>query len=226
MMFARVMFEPTRGVIARRIGRIAFGGALVVGALRLVEAAVTQHLGHGDGAINAYEVIYQSWLSAIALWAVARVVAARVPWHRNPDFLLAHSVCMPMVGLALLLPLSLHLVWFTPWAAGDDLNRFNDWVQVSMVITGAAHLTLMLGVIWRGRALVAGTPAPTPGEIYAYTIVVSCVPFILLLAIPPLLVAVTGLPFLPLMHRMAKIVERERAELAHAPHVPPRAVVI
>ena len=223
MMFARMMFEPTRAVIARRIGRIAFGIALFVGALRLVEAALTHYFVHGSDMVDAAAVIVQSWLSAIALWAVARLVAARVPWRRNPDFLLAYSVCMPMVGLTLLLPLSLHLVYFTPW---DNPSRFNDWVQLSMVITGAAHVTLMLGVIWRGRALVANTDPPSPRAIYVYTIVVSCLPFVVLLAIPPLLVAVTGLPFIPLMHRMATIVQRERAELAHAPHVPPRAVVI
>jgi hypothetical protein len=115
------------------------------------------------------------------------------------------------------------MVFWSMFAVGAD---FNFWVCLSMIVTGIAHLTLVLAVIQRGRALVAGTPPATPREIYLSTVGMSCLPFVLLLAIPPVLVALTALPFVPLLHRMARVVERERAELADAPHVPPRAVVI
>jgi hypothetical protein len=49
-------------------------------------------------------------------------------------------------------------------------------------------------------------------------------PFVVLYAIPPALVALTALPFLPLLRAMERIVTRERDELAGAPHVLPRAV--
>ena len=48
---------------------------------------------------------------------------------------------------------------------------------------------------------------------------------IVLYAVPPALVALTALPFIPMMRAMERIVARERAQAAAAPHVLPRAVV-
>ena len=122
----------------------------------------------------------------------------------------------------MLLPITLHMLFLCAWW---DAEGFNDWVSMSVLGSGLAHLALVLLVIVRGRALVAGRPAVKPLTIYVATVAVSCVPFIIFI-FPPVIVAVTGLPFLWLLRAMERVVVRERAELAHAPRVPPRAVVI
>jgi hypothetical protein len=214
---APVSFTPTNEVIARRISRITFGGALIVGSVWLVRAATTDRFH-----VSAYEIITITWLAALALAIVSRIAAATIRWTRDPDFLFTHSVCVPMVGLALLLPITLHMLVVRAWWTTYD---FNQWVAVSVIVAGLPHLVLAIAVISRGRALVAGRPAVKPGTIYGITIAAACVPFIVLF-LPPMVVAVTGLPFLWLLRAMETLVARERAELARAPHVPPRAVVI
>jgi hypothetical protein len=78
----------------------------------------------------------------------------------------------------------------------------------------------------RSKQLVTGRPAWSPRKIYIATVVTSCVPFALLYAIPPVIVALTALPFVPLLRAMEWIVTRERRELADARHALPRAIVM
>jgi hypothetical protein len=196
--------EPMQIVVARRIARITFGGVLILGALVLVHTSL-------------------SWLAAYASAVISFATARTIPWLRDPDFLRTHSVCVPVVGLAVLVPLTIHMCLFL--ACGCAVRDFNDWVDFSLRITGPAHLALVACVIQRGRKLAAGKPALTPGTIYAITVGVSCVPFAIFLA-PPMIVALTGLPFFWILRRMEVVVERERAALTGVPHVPPRAVVI
>ena len=65
----------------------------------------------------------------------------------------------------------------------------------------------------------------TPRAICVATLITSCVPFVLLWAIPRLLVAVTALPFVPMLHAMQRLIDRERAEIRAAPDLP-RAVAV
>jgi Flp pilus assembly protein TadB len=60
----------------------------------------------------------------------------------------------------------------------------------------------------------------TPRQIYIITLLTSCVPFVLLWAIPPTLVAITALPFVPMLHAMRRRIDRERAEIAEARDMP------
>jgi hypothetical protein len=76
----------------------------------------------------------------------------------------------------------------------------------------------------RASQLAHGKRAWSPLTIYTVTLIVSCVPFIVLLAIPPLLVALTGLPFQPILRAMEPIAARERDELAGAAHELPFAI--
>jgi hypothetical protein len=57
------------------------------------------------------------------------------------------------------------------------------------------------------------------------TDMVSCVSHSALATIPPLVVALTALPFLSLLHAMQRLADRERAEIAAAPKLP-RAVAV
>ena len=93
------------------------------------------------------------------------------------------------------------------------------------VIPSIAPARSRAGAAVRAHELVAGGPARSPRSIYIATVTASCVPFILLFAIPPVLVAITGLPFIPLLHAMETVVARERQAIAAAMHPLPRATL-
>jgi hypothetical protein len=223
----------TSDVMARRIGRIVFGAMLFVGVAYLIVALYSGGFGrrwthHGSGGLHdfrqrfdAAEIIGLTWLTAILAGLVAWRVALRRTFVADPEALFARSLMIPAAGISLILPLTLHLPVVLVLA---DHASFDTWVAVSMCITGLAHLVLAATSAARGYQLVAGKRAWTPRGIYAATVVTSCLPFIILYAIPPILVAITALPFLPLLRAMERIVVRERAELADAPRLLPRAV--
>jgi hypothetical protein len=215
----------TSQVIARRIGRITFGGVLLVGIACLIAAAWSGELVHHSmrfgPRLDATAIIGLTWLVAAVAGVVAWRVALRVRLAGTADTLFAESLMVPAAGIALVLPITLHLP--VVLALGDR-EAFDIWVAVSMWITGLAHLVFAFMSALRGYQLVAGKPAWSPRKIYTATVVTSCVPFLVLYAIPPVLVAVTALPFVPLLRAMERIVNRERAELAGAPHLLPRAI--
>jgi hypothetical protein len=84
-----------------------------------------------------------------------------------------------------------------------------------------AHLALVIACICWARSLRIREAIEarlainrTWGTALAVTVATACVPGIVLLAIPPILVAITGLVFVPWMFRaMASVLVRERTML-------------
>jgi uncharacterized membrane protein YhdT len=114
------------------------------------------------------------------------------------------SVAATLVGWALLAPLTLHLLVAAALARSlaDGLHDFDRWIEASLVLTGVAHVTLALLGCRYAKKLRAWDherdDAPTAGwSALGWTILASCVPGIVALAIPPLLVALTGFVFVP-----------------------------
>ena len=219
--------RTTRQIIARRIGRITFGGVLLAGVVRLIVAACSHELGReaiytGHG-LDAARTIERTWLIATLAGVVAWRVAAHVRFAPNPERLFAESLMVPAAGIALLLPITLHMPVIL---VIRDSAAFDLWVVASMWITGLAHAVFAITSVLRGKQLIAGEATWSPRKIYIATVVTSCVPFAVLYAIPPAIVAITALPFVPLLRAMAWIVVRERRELAAAQHALPRAIAV
>lgn len=210
-------------IFARRVGRIAFGLVLLIGVASLTAAAWSGFLGPRSATrFDAARLVGLTWLVAILAGAVVRAIAARVRWRPPAGALLAESVMVPTAGIALLLPITLHLPVVVAIA---DAATFDSWVTASLWITSLAHIVFAGLCVLRARQLVAGRVALTPRAIYVATLLTSCVPFVLLWAIPPLLVAVTALPFVPMLHAMQRLVDRERAEIGAVPELP-RAIAV
>ena len=210
-------------IFARRAGRMAFGLVLLVGVASLAAAAWSGFLGpHRAARFGAARLVGLTWLVAILAGAVVRAIAARVRWRPAAEALFAESVMVPTAGIALLLPITLQLPVVVAVA---DTASFDFWVTASLWITGLAHIVFAGLSVLRARQLIAGRVAITPRAIYVATLITSCVPFVLLWAIPHLLVAVTALPFVPMLHAMQRLVDRERAEIRAAPDLP-RAVAV
>jgi hypothetical protein len=201
-------------VMAARVGRIVFGVVLLLTLQAIaVLYIVAGPLDH-RGGVHVWHLLVGGWVVGFGARLLARIVAFRVlarGTRRAGDRLLWASLVVPMVGLSFLMPLSLHM----PFALlGGDGRTFDAWVAASALITGHAHVALAILCTRRATALVDGLPARSPVSIAFLTVAVSAFPSILLYGIPPILVAITGIPMLPVIEHMETIVRQERARLA------------
>jgi hypothetical protein len=142
------------------------------------------------------------------------------------------SLTLPLAALSLLMPLTLHYVFASvaarvvvPDGGGQSAAAFATWIRISCVVVGHAHLALMLLAIGFGRRLARSSREQFAamrihsewGSALGITVAVATVPGILLLAVPPLLSALTGILFVPLMFIAARrwaLDERAVSELA------------
>jgi hypothetical protein len=130
-----------------------------------------------------------------------------------------------MAAVSLLAPLSIHgLLWFPfahPETLASGMDDFGTWVALSVIIVGHAHLALLVcAVRWAYRLRSVETfqlgigRARGWGTALLVSAGIACLPGIVLLAIPPILVLVTGLAFVPLMYHVAtRTIARERTVL-------------
>jgi hypothetical protein len=243
---------PVARIYERRLGRAAAGAVGVAGAAALAASSLTVFVidEPKDGALT--QILFGSWLVAGAAYLAGRLIAkhrirsalqrmarpsgdlradverlreaepARA-LRRLTDGLERSSVALPLMMVALLMPLTLQAIVSKPlfsWK-GDD---FDGWILMSLAIVGHCHLVLAyLG--WRfARTMRSWSTQVLVGKrhregwvAWGITTAVSFVPGIILLAIPPILVAVTGL-FVPIVfYAMTVRVAAERGTLeAHA----------
>lgn len=126
------------------------------------------------------------------------------------------SLNVPLVAASLLGPLALHF----PIAAafGVPAAAFGEWIGMSTLIVGLAHLTLAgLSLRYVHRLLDAQDHDARLsfhrewGFALGMVVVAGCLPGLILLAVPPALVALTGLPLVPAMFFWAEAAARDEA---------------
>jgi hypothetical protein len=130
------------------------------------------------------------------------------------------SLALPVVALTLLTPLFVHFVVGATFM-GIDAHHFSGWVLISLLLVGHAHLTLLILAVMhvlRVRSeLDRGAPVSGAGRGFSallWTVAASSIPGAVLLCIPPILVALTGLLFVPWMFQwVGRRAETERALL-------------
>jgi hypothetical protein len=147
------------------------------------------------------------------------------------------SAALPLAAISLLSPLTLHFAFcalfgFAP-SVTSMAERFSDWIGVSVVIVGHAHVALMAMAIAFGRRLMKQPYGElTAMNIHAewskalgIAVIVAATPGIVFLFVPPLLSAITGLVFVPVMFMAARALvldERSLIEMARvASSAPP-----
>lgn len=134
------------------------------------------------------------------------------------------STTLPMAAASLLMPLTLHYAFISMF--GDEsATSFATWIRLSLVIVGHAHLTLMALAIGFGRRMKNASVDEIArmsinqewAKVWAITVGVSALPGILLLLVPPILAAITGLAFIPFMFVLVRrrlLTERSTIALA------------
>ncbi len=236
-----------RSIRAARIARALAGGVGITGAIMTAICACIDDgggavtyalLGSGAAALTAYALA--RFLLAFGRaheWTLPRLTGeldadlARIessnpflPIARGLQALEVWSTTLPLAALSLLMPLTLH---YAALALLDSTSAesFAGWIRISLVIVGHAHLALAALAVAFGRRLTKLTGEGIGSlsihrawaRAWGITIVVSAVPGLLLLAVPPILTAITGLAFIPFMFvfmRRRVMDERSAKELA------------
>ena len=206
------MFGRRDDYTAPQAARVAFGAVLLVGAVVMV-AKAQLHMTSDDA--QTPDIIATTWLLAIAAGAVAYAIASYLPPAGRRDRLLQWSLVVPAAGLALVLPLSLHLLWCV--VLDRSLVGFDEWVGLSMLFAGFAHAMFVLLACLRASQLARGVPAVSVSTIYFACVAAGSLPFPV---VPSIIIALTGLPILPLLLLMKPLAARER----EAPAPLPRAI--
>ncbi|NVB80138.1 MAG: hypothetical protein HOV81_17220 [Kofleriaceae bacterium] len=128
------------------------------------------------------------------------------------------ALVLPAIGIALIAPLTVHAIvvllvnldHVATWSLlRHALEQFDGWAVASLALTGPAHVTFAALVGVRANRLAKGAIPVTVKTIYLATVIAACVPGILVV-VPPFVVALTGLPMLPLLYWMEGVAERDR----------------
>lgn len=132
------------------------------------------------------------------------------------------SIVWPLVGLALMAPLASHYVVAAAAAGcglpGVDHRSFDQWIVLSVVIVGHCHLVVAARAFRFGRAsTTSGVPPPDAARAgsrtWTWAIATSLVPGLFFVAVPVVLVALTGV-FIPIAFSVAAArLESERLAL-------------
>jgi hypothetical protein len=198
-----------KDVFARRAGRIAFGMVLLAGAVMLVMQA-----GNHPAipkTVHAWHVIVATWTVAILVGRVVTAIASRTRRPHASNDLRVAGLAVPAVGMALLMPLTIQLP-FTIFIS-PNLADFDGWTEMSLAFTGHVHVVFALFVLARAVALTDGKTFSIT-LIYVVTCCVALVPYVF----PAVFVALTGLPIIPMLRHMERIVARESDETCAIPY--------
>jgi hypothetical protein len=190
---------------------LAFGVVMIVGALLLIDTS----LGDGHPRFGSWyppppgQHHWHAWQLICGTWIVATMTALvglLIP-DRDDRFRVA-SYVVPSIGVALLLPLTIHM----PIALGmSGVEAFDEWCLYSVIFAGAAHIAFALMAGARAKAIVEGREPLAVHTLYGVTVAMACVPG-LLVVLPILIVAATGIPILPLLYLMERWGRRARFE--------------
>jgi hypothetical protein len=204
---ARVMLAGRRrDVVAYRAARVVFGVALLIGAGWLVTLAVRAE--HGDLARGLAEAIGEIWLAAIVAGLATHAVVRSFPRNHEGTSLLHASFVVPTAGIALLLPLTLHLLVACVVGLVHNPHDFDVWAGLSVVFTGPAHLVFAILATLRASALVRGRQPVSVKKIFWLTVLAGMLPMPI---VPSLFIAMTAIPIVPLLHLMTRLADRARA---------------
>ena len=203
---AHVLNVFNTSLYGQRVGRIAFGVPLLIGT-----AVLVQRLGADDP--RSWLTVLVTWSAAFVACAIARLALARREVAFD-DQLATASLVVPSVGIALLLPITLHLPFAVLINGSDTARGYDTWVAFSLGVTWPTHVVFAGLIAIRAIQLTKQRPALSPtlifvlGTAMSWHLIVEWPLFIVVFI--GMIVGATGLPFLGLMKRMETIVEAER----------------
>jgi hypothetical protein len=181
---------------AMRLGRTWFGVVLCGVGPAMLLRGLTE-----DTPWNAPMWLAIGWAVAIAAGVAGTLIGSRRRVRRP----LTPSLVWPSVGLALTLPLTIHLVIALGMGWAEHFDR---WVWMSVRVAGHTHLVAAILLGWRAYQVGHGKKPLSPTFVYGAGVISALVPLI----IPACFVTLTGLPFLAVMRYTDVLAQRDRGE--------------
>jgi len=186
-------------LIATTIGVVVLSGNSVIATMRDVAIESPIHSGP--------VVLLAGWMMAAVAVLSRRAWVPRVQDSAAAsERLLSRSITLPMSGLALVFPMTIHGLVFLLSVADSDLLavQFSAWITISVALVGLAHLTLVQRMVRDTRQMLTSGVSISwkllAKNALKKTTLMACIPGIILFGIPPLLTLGTGLVFIPLMY--------------------------
>ncbi len=193
--------QPLAVIHRARVARSVAGAVLAIVAV----TALGWSLRSDDR--GPARLLLLSWPIAVVAYVSTRAVlrvtgpamtVGLVAAERRLYGLEVASVALPLTGVAFAAPLTLHSVVAV---MDGDLGGFARWMQMTTVLVGHAHHALAI----HGWVFASSLHRTRRGEPLEHTwpgalataVVVSAVPGIVVFAIPPVLVLLTGFFFIP-----------------------------
>jgi hypothetical protein len=217
------MFRIENTTAARRAATATAGVVLIAGAALMVATAFPRVFHIERLAHASYDLVFGTWSAALLAGALTYTIVRLSPTASARPMRPARPFVLLSVGAALMLPLTLHAIaGLVIWS--ESARDFHQWIALSLMLTPTAHLMFAAIAGARAAQLANGQPAASLKWVYGVTVAVSAVPFGLLYMLPPILVAITGLPILPLLRLMERYAAYDRNAIevprAHAPRAP------
>ncbi len=195
--------DATTDVMSRRSARVAFGGVLLAGSVAMFVNAIC------GTPVHFATLIVAIWLCAFGAAVVARWCGVLIV-ERSAGLTLA----LPSAGIVMMGPLTLHLLAVPAALVSRSpgvVSGFDFWTLCSLALVGHVHIVSAILVARRGFRLADPTRQPqSVVKIYLIAIALSLFPGVILFAIPPVVVALTGALLLPALTAMDRIAKRER----------------
>ena len=184
-----------------RIARIAAGLVLISGAFFLARNSIA--ISRGESTLACWKAICATWGAAAIVVLLGSVIRDRGDRHRVAGYV------VPAAGVALMAPLTLHLIAWRIFS----IDGFDAWVMWSVIFVGVAHIAFAIMVGMRAAAIVRGKEPIRVGTIYLATVALAGVPGVILV-LPMVITAVTGVFLVPALHAMERWGERETLPVA------------
>ncbi len=212
-------------------GRAHFEGKLTLGLLACWPAALIAYVFARTAASHAMRRALARPLErrGDAVHDLARLETSRPAFilERAATRLEGWSAAFPLTMLSFLMPLTLHFVVGHFLGRGDgglSAKSYDEWIGMSVAIVGHAHLVLAICALVYGlklarreSALIASGVSKDWLKAFGFTILAGAVPGALLFLVPPIVVALTGIVFIPAMYIfMGRRIVSERRLLEEA----------
>ena len=181
-----------------RLARGMAGIVLILTAIAMVTGAMLSSLG--------LHILVIGWGMCLLVLMLGRLWATGLEPQLPGEALARWSLRLPMLGLALVMPMTLHAV-VTVLIGKLTPADFSGWIQISSVIVGQAYIVLGW-LVYQDAGLIVSDVNAVPWTKRAWAVllktsVASCIPSIVLLGVPPILTFITGAVFIPAMYFIA-----------------------
>jgi len=181
-------------IFRARLARCMAGSLLILTAIAMVIGSVVAQVGA--------QILLLGWVISLLALPIGSTWTPMLEPRAAAERLATWSLRLPMLGLALVMPMTLHIV--VMGSTGIlPFDMFSSWIAVSSLVVSPAYVVL-LWLLYQDAEHICTDDTPKHWQARSWaalwkTTLASCVPGIVLI-LPPIITFVTGAIFIPAMY--------------------------